>query len=378
MGTARTEVRLDAQPLSVRAASHSSGRRFTGTNYTHGMERLVHAVQELSLARGLPDIQRIVRSSARELTGCDGATLVLRDNDMCFYADEDAIGPLWKGSRFPIEACISGWAMLNRDAAVIPDIYLDPRIPHDLYRPTFVKSLVMVPIRKVDPIGAIGNYWADHHRPSEHEVRLLQALADSTSIAMANVQLYSELEQRVRDRTAELEKANEEIRRLSVTDELTGLTNRRGFYLLAEQELRAAHRLGHNCSLAYLDVDGLKRVNDEHGHDVGDTLIEDVADVLRATLRESDILARIGGDEFCVLSIEIGSDPSMLRQRLVEAFGRFNERSTRPYLLSASIGLVQVPATEIADVDQLLALADELMYVEKRASPGSRRADSSG
>jgi GAF domain-containing protein len=86
------------------------------------------------LARSLIDIQRVVRSSARELTGCDGATLVLRDDDKCYYAEEDAIGPLRKGNRYPIESCISGWAMLNRDAAIIPDIYRDTRIRHNLYR----------------------------------------------------------------------------------------------------------------------------------------------------------------------------------------------------------------------------------------------------
>lgn len=349
----------------------------TASNSDHagGMGRLLQAVQELSLARSLSDIQQVVRSSARELTGCDGATLVLRDDDKCYYAEEDAIAPLWKGSRFPIESCISGWAMLNRDAAVIPDIYRDSRIPHSLYRPTFVKSLVMVPIRKVDPIGAIGNYWANQHQPSEQEVRLLQALADSTSIAMENVRVSSELEQRVRDRTAALEKANEEIHRLSVTDDLTGLNNRRGFYLLAERELWAAQHHGRNCVLAFLDVDGLKRVNDEQGHDAGDTLIKDVADALRAAVGESDILARIGGDEFCVLFTESQSAPTMLRERLVEAFRRFNETNNRPYRLSASIGLVQAPFDAAMTVDRLLARADELMYAEKKTSLSSRLAN---
>ncbi len=365
---------MDAELASVPVAVCSSGHRFAVSDYVHGIERLLLAVQELSLARTLPDIQRIVRCSARELTGCDGAAFVLRDNDTCYYADEDAVAPLWMGSRFPIKACISGWAMLNRQAAVIPDIYRDPRIPHGIYRPTFVKSLVMVPIRKVDPVGAIGNYWADQHRPSEQEVRLLQALADSTSIAMENVRVYAELEQRVRDRTAAIEMANEEIRRLSVTDELTGLNNRRGFYLLAEQELRAARRHGRKCVLAYLDVDGLKRVNDEHGHDVGDTLISDVAQVLRGTLRESDILARLGGDEFCVLVTESEGHPTMLRERLVEAFGSFNQLGARPFRLSASIGLVQAPADAVT-VDALLARADELMYAEKKAGSGSRLAE---
>ncbi|SOX53941.1 GGDEF-domain containing protein [Mycobacterium ahvazicum] len=231
----------------------------------------------------------------------------------------------------------------------------------------------MVPIRRRDPIGAIGNYWAEEHQPTEQEVRLLQALADSISIAMENIQVYSELEQRVRDRTAALEQANEEIRQLSVTDEMTGLTNRRGFYLLAAQKLRGAHYLGHDSVLAFLDVDGLKRVNDEYGHEVGDMLIKDVADVLGETLSESDILARLGGDEFCIMVTESASDTSTLRDRVSQAFRAFNETSGRPYRLSASVGLVRAFADgPTTTVDALLTQADELMYEEKKSNANSR------
>lgn len=167
--------------------------------------RLVHAVQELALAQELADIQRVVRTAARELTRCDGATFVLRDGGNCYYADEDAIAPLWKGKRFPLETCISGWAMLNKQATVIPDIYVDPRIPHEAYRPTFVHSLVMVPIRSLDPIGAIGNYWATPHTATAEEVSLLGALADATSVAMENV--------RVREQLAEHEREQGELQR---------------------------------------------------------------------------------------------------------------------------------------------------------------------
>lgn len=169
---------------------------------------LIDAIQRLAMARDVATVQDVVRSSARRLTGADGATFVLRDGDRCHYVDEDAIAPLWKGMKFPMSACVSGWAMLNRQSVVIPDVSADARIPQDAYRPTFVKSLVVVPIRALDPIGAIGNYWAAPHTPTDDEVRLLQALADSTAVAMENVRVIAELEERVKARTAELEDTN--------------------------------------------------------------------------------------------------------------------------------------------------------------------------
>jgi tRNA A-37 threonylcarbamoyl transferase component Bud32 len=181
------------------------------TQTKQGMPGLIDVIQRLSLARDVASVQEIVRHAARNLTGADGATFVLRDGDRCYYADEDAIAPLWKGQRFPLQACISGWAMLHREPVVIEDIYADDRIPHDAYRPTFVKSLVMVPIRTLDPIGAIGNYWANQRRPHEDEVKLLQALADTTAVALENVHVFQDLEQRVKQRTAQLEAANQQL-----------------------------------------------------------------------------------------------------------------------------------------------------------------------
>lgn len=349
-----------------RAAS-SIRQRSGEQDYADSMQHLLRAVQELSLARSLPEIQQIVRAAARALTGCDGATFVLRDNGMCYYADEDAIAPLWKGSRFPMETCISGWTMLNRRAAVIQNIYDDDRIPHSAYRPTFVQSLVMVPIRRLDPVGAIGNYWADEHMPTEREVSLLQALADATSVAMENVQISAELEQRVLDRTADLERVNNEMQQLSVTDDLTGVTNRRGFYLLAESVLPTARRDGQGCLFGFIDVDGLKKVNDSQGHVVGDALIVDVATVLRATLRTSDVLARMGGDEFCVLAVGADTEPAVLKARITAAMQHFNDTEVRSYEVSTSIGLMAVPADDTSTVDELLARADELMYEAKNA-----------
>jgi signal transduction histidine kinase len=204
MSKSLTHDLSEQEPITLSNADH----------YVKGMEVLLQTVQELSLARDLQSVQLIVRTAARRLTGCDGASFVLRDGVHCFYADEDAIAPLWKGKRFPMESCISGWVMLHRRPAIIPDIYTDARIPHEAYRPTFVKSLVMVPIRRMSPIGAIGNYWATPRQPGNEEVRLLQALANATSVALENVQIYSNLQKRTDEQKAVIDRLQETNRML--------------------------------------------------------------------------------------------------------------------------------------------------------------------
>lgn len=148
------------------------------------LDETVHALEETSI---LEEVQRLVRTCARFLTDSHGATIVLLDGNQCFYADEDAISPLWKGQRFPVEECISGWAMLHRRTAMIPDIRVDERIPQQAYRPTFVRSLVMVPIREHAPIGAIGAYWAVPHRATAGQIALLSALAEASSAALERI-----------------------------------------------------------------------------------------------------------------------------------------------------------------------------------------------
>lgn len=150
---------------------------------------LVPVVRRLSIARSLDEIMDVVTNAARTLLHADGITFVLREGGLCHYAEEDAIAPLWKGSRFPMSACISGWCMLEGKAAVIPDIYQDPRIPQDAYRPTFVRSLAMVPVRQDDPIAAVGAYWSTERQTSAAELDLLQAIANAAGLAIAHVQL---------------------------------------------------------------------------------------------------------------------------------------------------------------------------------------------
>lgn len=158
---------------------------------------LVCAMQQLSSCRSAERLTEVLGEAGRRLTGADGITVVFRDGALCHYADENAIGPLWKGRRFPIHACISGWCMLQREQVVIPDVYADARVPHDVYKPTFVQSLAMVPIRTEDPIGAVGAYWATPHDASAAELEALQALADSAAAAIATIRLVAKLEQEI-------------------------------------------------------------------------------------------------------------------------------------------------------------------------------------
>ena len=151
---------------------------------------LVEAAQRLCVARDMDTVIDVVRSAARRLANADGATFVLREGDQVYYAAEDSIAPLWQGRRFPKTECISGWSIHHRTSVVIEDIYLDPRIPYDAYRPTYVKSLAMVPVNREDPIAAIGVYWREQRILPARELELLQALADAAACAVANTELY--------------------------------------------------------------------------------------------------------------------------------------------------------------------------------------------
>ena len=145
---------------------------------------LAAALKLLAGARTRKQTMAIVRQAARQLTGADGATFILREGEKCYYADEDAVQPLWKGRRFPMEICVSGWAMTHHCPVAIEDIYTDSRVLWEAYHPTFVKSLAIAPIRRKNPVGAIGIYWAMRHAATAREMKTLVALADGAAVAL--------------------------------------------------------------------------------------------------------------------------------------------------------------------------------------------------
>lgn len=150
-------------------------------------DRLDRAVERMRLAADVDELIDILRANARRLIGADGIAIILRDGGSCHYVEEDAISPLWKGGRFPLETCVSGWAMLNGRTAVIPDILCDPRVPKEAYRRTFVRSMAMAPMSRRNAGGALGAYWAQLHTPDPAEVMILECLAEAAGKALGRL-----------------------------------------------------------------------------------------------------------------------------------------------------------------------------------------------
>lgn len=185
----------------------------------------------------------------------------------------------------------------------------------------------------------------------------------------------------VKERTMELLKANEKLkleiterkkleeqhRIASITDELTGLMNRRGFFTIAKNQCEIASRNNLNLSFLFLDLDRLKQINDEFGHKIGDLALMDTAIILKKSFRLSDTVARIGGDEFVVMAMETPETSiETITKRLKENLDVFNKETSKPYRLSFSYGLTRYKPENPCSIDNLISEADKLMYEQKK------------
>ena len=196
---------------------------------------------------------------------------------------------------------------------------------------------------------AVQSYTPEIHY-NRNDVELLEFI--STQVAQAIERLRLE----------------EEIRSLSLTDELTGLYNRRGFILLAEQEMKLARRAKRKMMLFFGDVDNLKRINDTLGHLQGDQVLKEISAILRICFREMDILGRIGGDEFVVLAPDASLDSAdCVINRINAALEEHNRLDSTAYLLSFSLGVACFDPEAPKSINEMIAQADKMMYEKKQA-----------
>jgi diguanylate cyclase (GGDEF)-like protein len=164
----------------------------------------------------------------------------------------------------------------------------------------------------------------------------------------------------------------ERMRSLSLKDDLTGLLNRRGFFTLAEQQIKIAKRKKHNMLLLIGDIDNLKQINDALGHAEGDAAIIETAAILRGSFRESDIIGRIGGDEFAILHAEsVGDSLNASADRLKNNLVLHNEQRKKSYRLSMSVGTALCDAAGDYSINELIKQADDIMYEQKRSKNGA-------
>ncbi len=166
----------------------------------------------------------------------------------------------------------------------------------------------------------------------------------------------------------------EKLRTISITDELTGLLNRRGFFALAQQQMKIFSRMKGNMVLLFADVDDFKVINDTWGHQQGDEALIALAGIFKETFRESDIIARMSGDEFAVLLIDTPEkNISLINSRLHHKIMIFNRASGSSYELAVSVGMVVYDHEQQRSIDDLLREADRLMYEEKLRKKTERK-----
>jgi diguanylate cyclase (GGDEF)-like protein/PAS domain S-box-containing protein len=162
--------------------------------------------------------------------------------------------------------------------------------------------------------------------------------------------------------------AEESLRNMALVDELTGLYNRRGFMTLAAQQLLIARRSSSPMLLLMVDLDGMKRINDTLGHHAGDRALREAADLLNETFRKSDVIGRIGGDEFAVLAIETEAAPTgLLAERLQQRVDAHNSVRSTPPMLALSVGIANYDPSVPTTLEELMTQADRAMYQRKQA-----------
>ena len=191
---------------------------------------------------------------------------------------------------------------------------------------------------------------------------------DITEKKLAELQLAQQ--------AAQLAEQSQSLAELALLDELTGLKNRRGLQTVGEQALYDARRAGAPVALLFIDIDDLKRINDTFGHAAGDDALRTMAEVIRSSTRESDIAARIGGDEFCVLLLDkAGAAVERVRERIAAGADAASAGNALPFQLSATIGAAEIDARTPGSLAELLRQADTLMYEDKSRRQKARHRD---
>jgi diguanylate cyclase (GGDEF)-like protein len=351
------------------------------------LRRLLALARDLLQATDPRSVLELTGPAIQELLLADGALSLLVLGEQEYVKEFDRNGVMQTVQEGTALYRHARQAIDNRTPILLPDVAADPKLcDGGLYAGGTV-SLLAFPFPPIKPVGALAVFW--YHRGHTHElaepIAILRYIGELTAAALGNVDYRQMIESRIAARDQEItesaqkhakelhrrDKVEEELHRISVTDVMTGMLNRRGFFLHAERSFKVARRQTIPSALIYADLDELKAVNDELGHDAGDHLIQDVGQILQASFRDSDVVARFGGDEFAAFALD-AAQPNIILARIHSNIKAFRQRSSLPYRISLCIGIVQCNPSSDLTLSDYLALADKRMYEQKmaRSNPG--------
>jgi diguanylate cyclase (GGDEF)-like protein len=356
----------------------------TGGNSALDLVSLLKAAQTLSNQVGLRNVLQRLIGIVRENSGAQVARLLLLSEGECrLEADIDGDDVTVLQARpvdvdaasdpqFPLSLLRY---VMRTGAEVIEDRIADAsRFAADPYvvqqRP---RSVMCLPIRRGGTIEGILYFENRLAEASftEERVEFLRMLGAQAMISISNARLHDSLEQRVAERTAQLEEANRKLATLSATDSLTGLANRRHFDEALRSVWARASRIGQPLAVVMLDVDYFKKFNDRYGHQAGDSCLVRVAQALAASARRaSDLTARYGGEEFSIVLPNTGADEARqvgeALRRAIEQLDIANEGAESGQV-TISVGVAILSGPGVADPDALMRLADAALYRAKDA-----------
>jgi diguanylate cyclase (GGDEF)-like protein len=321
------------------------------------LEVLFHITRDLTASLDLQKVLRTVVDRALTITGADGVTVFERNDEtgeLTNYRVTAAVSERLGNMPTPRPEGLTVAVAQGGEAAFINDILKNTLYGGPVYAD--LRAIASVPlIFEEQVVGVMNVLYAQPHEFDDEEMRLLKALADTAALAVHNAAMH------------------ERITRLAVTDELTGLANRRRFMELLRQEVQRARRYSRPLTLLMIDLDRLKQINDTHGHAAGDAMLRGVADNIRVSVRATDYAARLGGDEFAALLPETGRAEALtIAERIranVEKFSAVVNEA--PIQSTVSIGLVSRAAGEVTDLPSFIHQADDALY---QAKAGGRNA----
>jgi diguanylate cyclase (GGDEF)-like protein len=322
----------------------SEQRRLTAEAHDRAaaLDRLVAAQAAISTAdHDAAAVMNTVAHEAMALIGSDGACVELLDGDEIVCTAGAGTAAKWVGLRLPAADSITGECFATGGVLICTDSERDSRVAREACRAVGARSMIVVPLTHAGAVKGVLIAWsATSDRFNDYQARLLSLLGNTSGAALDRAELIAQLTEH------------------AVTDELTALPNRRAWNTHLEQALARSRRTREPLCVLLLDLDGFKEVNDRQGHAAGDQLLVDVSTAWLGALRVTDVLGRVGGDEFAAV-LERADETAAL-----EVVARLRDVMPRPH--RASMGLAVWDGDETAA--QLLARADVQMYLQKAAT----------